>query len=104
MPLSARYYPEKPPKETCNFGMDFSFIIPPGVAIESGTLTVWVNSANPVESSDWTIGAVVARGRALYAQLTGGLAGVDYQLRWTAVDSLGNVWPRTALVLCAETS
>jgi hypothetical protein len=36
--------------------------------------------------------------------LTGGVSGTDYQIKWTATDSAGNVWPRTALVLCADTS
>jgi hypothetical protein len=44
------------------------------------------------------------RGRALYAMLAGGVAGTDYQLKFTAVDTAGNTWPRTALVLCADTS
>ena len=105
MPLSRRFNPEHPPGESCKFGIDFSFIIPVGVSIESGTLAILTNTAAPSDASaDWTIGPVVVRGRALYAMLAGGVAGTDYQLKFTAVDTAGNTWPRTALVLCADTS
>jgi hypothetical protein len=105
MPITRRYTPEHPPGENCSFGIDYSFVIPVGAGIESGTLTIFRNDAVQTPASgDWTIGAVTVRGRALYAMLTGGVAGTDYQLKWTAVDSQGNTWPRTTLVLCADTS
>jgi hypothetical protein len=104
MSLSRRYSPEKPPGETSVFELDFREVIPPGVGIASGALTVWTNTVTPAQSADWTIGPVGVRGRALYATLGGGIEGVDYQLRWVAVDSSGNTWPRTALCLCAQTS
>lgn len=105
MPLSRRYTPEHPPGEECNFGLDFSFVIPPGVGLVSGSLAILTNTAAPTDASaDWTIGPVTVDGRALYAMLTGGVAGTDYQLKFTAVDTAGKTWPRTALVLCAETS
>jgi hypothetical protein len=105
MPLSRRYTPEHPPGEECNFGLDYSFILPPGVGLVRGSLEILTNTAAPVDASaDWTIGAVMVRGRALYAMLAGGVAGTDYQLKWTALDTAGRTWPRTALVLCADTS
>jgi hypothetical protein len=105
MPLSRRYTPEHPPGEQCNFGMDFSFVIPPGVGISSGGVHLYTNTVPPVAAdTDWVIGAVSVRGRAVYASLTGGVEGKDYQVRWSATDSDGNIWPRTALVLCAQTS
>jgi hypothetical protein len=105
MALSRRYTPEHPPGEKAIFGLDFSPIIPPGVGIASGTVAVWINSVPPASNTtDWTIGAVSVSGRALYASLTGGVEGTDYQIRWIATDTDGNVWPRTALVLCAQTS
>ena len=105
MPISRRYTPEHPPGETCTFGLDYSPIVPVGVGIESGTLAILTNTAAPADASaDWTIGAVTVRGRALYAMLTGGVAGTDYQLKWTAIDTAGNTLPRTTLVLFADTS
>ena len=105
MPLSRRFTPEHPPGENCSFGIDYSFIVPPGVSLASGSLAILTNSAAPADASaDWTIGPVTVRGRALYAMLTGGVAGTDYQLKFTAVDTAGNTWPRTALILCADTS
>ena len=55
-------------------------------------------------STDFTIGPVMVQGRAIYASLSGGVLGPDYQLHWNAIDTLGNVWPRTGLLLCAYTS
>lgn len=105
MPLSRRYTPEHPPGESCSFGLDYSFVIPVGATIESGTIAIFTNTATPVPAdSDFTVGPIVVRGRALYAMLSGGVPGTDYQLKFTAVDSSGNVWPRTTLVLCADTS
>ena len=105
MPLSRRFSPEHPPGESCRFGVDFSFVLPVGVGIEQGTLQVLTNTAAPVDAStDWTIGPVTVRERALYAMLSGGVSGTDYQLVFTATDTAGNTWPRTALVLCAPTS
>jgi hypothetical protein len=105
MPLSRRYTPEHPPGEEATFGMDFSYVIPLGVGIASGTVTVWVNVVPPVQdSTNWTIGTVSVLGRVLYASLTGGVEGTDYQIRWSATDTDGKVWPRTALCLCAQTS
>lgn len=104
MPLSRRYAPEFGPGESSIVGLDFSYVIPPGVGISSGTLDVFTNVAAPVASQDFTVGEVTVRGRVLYASLSGGVDGTDYQLRWSATDTSGNVWPRTALLLCALTS
>ena len=85
--------------------MDFSFVVPPGVGLASGSLTIWTNLVPPEQdTTDWTIGPVAVWGRVLYASLTGGVEGADYQLRWVAIDTDGNKWPRTALQLCAQTS
>ena len=102
--LTRRYLPSHPVGESCSFGYDFSSIIPLGLGISSGRLDIFQNVVPPVSSSDWAIGAVTVRGRALYASLSGGVDATDYQLVWTAVDTQGNIWPRTALVLCAATA
>lgn len=105
MALSRRYTPEHPPGETCMFGLDYSFVIPPGVGIALGTLSIYTNTATPVAADgDWTKGPVTVRGRAVYALLSGGIEGKDYQLRWSATDTAGNTFPRTTLCLCAQTS
>lgn len=106
MSLSRRYTPEIAPGEVCNIGMDFSFVIPPGVGITIGQVTAFTNVAAPQPTPDMTFGPVTIRGRVLYARITvlAAAAGKDYQLRWVATDSQGNVWPRTGLLLCAQTS
>jgi hypothetical protein len=104
MPLSRRYSPEKPPGESATFGMDYSFLIPPGVGIAAGSLTIETNVVNPQPAADWIIGPVYVYGRTIYAELGGGTLGQDYRLNWVATDTDGNVWPRTALCLVAQTS
>lgn len=105
MPLSRRYTPEHPPGEVCKFALDYSFLIPPGVGLVSGEVEIWTNTPGDVQPShDWTIGPVEIEGRTVHAELTGGTEGTDYQIRWTVRDTRGNVWPRTVLVLCAQTS
>lgn len=104
MPLSRRYSPEWSPGESSSIGMDFSFLVPPGDGINAGALSVWTNVANPQPSADFTVGVVGVLGRTIYATLSGGVDGTDYQLRWIAYDTRGNAWPRTALLLCSLTS
>lgn len=104
MPLSRRYSPEVAPGESSLFGMDFSFVLPPGAVIVSASLVVLTNTFEPTHAPEWTVGPVTIDGTAVYARLSGGVEGVDYQLRFTVTDSDRNVWPRTALVLCSLTS
>jgi hypothetical protein len=105
MPVTRRYYPEHPPGESCLFGLDFSAIIPVGVGVKSGTLSIATNVGNSQPADgDWEIGPVLVRGRSIYANLTGGVLGIDYMLQWVATDTNGDVWPRVALILCAYTS
>lgn len=104
MPLTRRYLPEHDTAEACYFGLDYSFVIPAGLTITSATLSILTNTNPPQPSSDWQQGAVEFTGRAVYCWLSGGVRGTDYQLRWVATDSQGNVWPRVTLCLCAETS
>ena len=105
MPLSRRYSPEHPPQESCLFGMDFSYILPVGVSISGGQLDIFQNVVPPVAAdADWTKGPMQNRGRVIYCNLTGGVEGKDYQLRWEVWDTAGNTWQRTGLVLCAQTS
>ena len=79
-------------------------MIPPGVGITSGQLEIWENVVPAVPSTDFVVGPVQVRGRAVYANLSGGAEGTDYQFRWNAIDTDGKSWWRTALLLCAQTS
>lgn len=113
MPLSRRYSPELCPAESCLMGMDFSYVVPPGVGITAGTLMIFTNQQprQPVHTPQtdkglFTVGAVQVQDRTLYANITvSDLAeGQDFQFWWTAVDTDGNAWPRVGLCLCAATS
>lgn len=107
MSVTRRYTPEWGPDENSVIGMDFSFVIPPGVGITEGLIAVYYNTANPTIVPPTELGSqsgVSVQGRTIYCTLHGGIAGTDYQLRWTAIDTDGNIWPRTALLLCSLTS
>jgi hypothetical protein len=104
MPLSRRYTPEHAPGEVCSFGLDFSFVIPVGVGIIDAGCGVQTNTSPPVDDGSWVIGDVNVQDRAVWAILSGGVLGTDYQIVWWVEDSDGNVWERTTLVLCAMTS
>ena len=104
MSINNRYEQPHPAQQVCEYGLDFSTILPPGITIASGRLAQFTNQVPPQPTSDFTVSPVTATGRRLYAQLAGGVAGTDYQLTWIATDSENNVWPRTVLLLCASTS
>ena len=105
MSLSRRYSPEWASGDAAMVGMDWSALIPPGVGISAGSLIIQRNTNPPTVSvGDFTTGPVGVTGRATYARLAGGVSGTDYRLVWTANDTDGNVWNRTALMLCAPTS
>lgn len=104
MAINNRYLPSHPQGDNSLYGLDFTAILPPGVAIGSATVTLEYNSVPPTATSDWTLGVPIITGRRVYAQLEGGLAGRDYRVNWRVVDSLANQWTRTCLLQCAATS
>jgi hypothetical protein len=105
MSITRRYTPNFAPGEASVIGMDFSYVVPPGVGIVSGTLHFFNNLAVPIAAdSDFNITPVSVLGRVLYAGISGGTEGKDYRVLWTATDTTGAVWPRTALMSCAPTS
>lgn len=100
----SRRYSSFAPGESSLFGMDFSFCLSPEAQVVSAALAVFTNTFAPTPALEWRVGPVMVRRSVVYAQLSGGLEGGDYRLRWTVTDSDGNVWPRTALVLVTATS
>lgn len=104
MALNNRYLPSHPAGASATYALDFSNILPPGVGIASGGLGLEVNTVPPGPTVDFVVGPPVISGRRIYAQLTGGVAARDYRLIWNATDTVGNLWPRTCLLLCAATS
>lgn len=103
--LAQRYEPSHPPGEVCLFGMDFSFLLSMGAGIASASLGIFNNTFLGKDvSADWVIDPVTIAGRQVWTRLQGGVEGNDYRLMWTVKDTDGNAWPRSALVLCSETS
>lgn len=104
MSLNNRYVPSHPAGQTIVYGLDFANILPEGVTIASGSVTVQYNTVPPTPTLDLTVNALPQAGRRMYARVSGGGAGRDYRLQWTANDNLGDIWIRTTLLLCAATS
>lgn len=105
MPISRRYTPAFAPGEVSTIGLDYSYVIPPGVGIASGTVHFFQNLAVPPNAdADFIVGAVIVVGRTLVCTINGGVEGRDYQVVWTATDTEGFIWPRTVLMSCAPTS
>ena len=105
MPVSRRYTPEHPPQDNCLYGMDFSFILPPGVGIFTVDLEIYHNIQPPVVADrDFTLGSPFIQDRSVFCMVGGGTEGNDYELRWNITDTAGNTWQRSARVLCAQTS
>jgi len=103
MSVSNRYL-TWPPNEQGFVGYDFSPVIPPGVALANATLTIVTNTNPPLPQTDFTQQPVTIISRQCWCSIAGGAEGTDYQLRFTASDTAGHVWNRTATMLCAEHS
>jgi hypothetical protein len=100
-----RRYQTHPKEETAVFMFDYSALVGRGVSLSNPSLSIFTNTVPPVAADgDWVKGTVSILGRAVYATLSGGIEGKDYQLRWSATDTEGNSWPRTTLVLVSPTS
>ena len=99
-----RYVPSWAPNEADAVGLNMAQVIPNGVGVSTASLTIWTNTATPTLTADFVIGIPSIEGRVVYATLSGGVVGRDYQLRWVVTDTLSNVWPRTALLLCSTPS
>jgi hypothetical protein len=98
-------YRTHPPAEKNVFMLNLDMVVRKDVSLTGGSVSIFTNTVPPVAAdADWVKGPVAVLGRAIYATLSGGTEGKDYQLRWSATDSEGNVWPRTTLVLVSQTS
>ena len=87
--------------------MSFEPVIPPGVGIKSASLQAFLNTSPPEPANgQMSTTPVTVQGRIVYARVQASIeaAGTDFQLLWTVIDTAGNIWPRTALVLCARTA
>lgn len=109
MPLTRRYTPEIHPGESCVIGMSYEYVIPPGVGIATGEVFAFFNQqtqAGAVPSSILFLGPVSIRGRILACDIIAQpeANALDFQIQWIATDTNGDVWPRTALLLCSVTS
>ena len=98
-----RFHPPHAPGQSNIYAIDYANILPPGAGLTSGAISI-VTNTNPVQpTSDFSTEPVIAQGRRLYCAIAGGTGGTDYQLRFVATDSTQAVWPRTFLLLCAQT-
>jgi hypothetical protein len=100
-----RYSPSIPVNEAYEIWMDFSQVIPRHVGIATAWVGAWTNTVTPQTTTDFVFGTVeIVDGRQVRASITGGKDSDDYQIRWTVTDTRGNVFVRTALLLCSNTT
>ena len=106
MALNNRYEPSHPQGQNILYGLDFANILPDGVTIQpqGTTINVQLNTVPPTNTTDLNPSIDSVTGRRIYIRLQGGTAGTDYRINYQALDSLGNSWLRTVLLLCAATS
>jgi len=114
MPLSRRYTPEFAPGETSVIGMDFSYVIPPGVGIQNADVGLFLNAraaargspVSPADPNDYSISAASWLGRTLYATLTLEHSALDkdFLVIWECLDFSFNHWSRSAMLMCTYTS
>ena len=106
MALNNRYEPSHPAGQNILYGLDFANILPDGVTIQQigTTIKVQYNTVPPTPTTDLNAAIDSVTGRRIYVRCSGGIAGNDYRLNYNALDSLGNSWLRTVLLLCAATS
>ena len=105
MALTRRYEPPHVATgDPVTYGMDFSTVVPVGMTLAKGSANFSTNTQPPVHSTDFTIGQVYLRARAVFATVTGGVIGTDYVLTFEVTDDRGGVWARAALLLCSVTS
>jgi hypothetical protein len=98
--MSRRYSPPWPPGDEGVVGIALDFVLPAigGLPI-SAELTI-----DPLGDFLILTNPLTIAGRSVYATISGGVSGRDYQLRWTVTDGDGNIYQRTGLLLCAPTS
>jgi hypothetical protein len=103
--LTRRYVPALSPGETAVFAIDYSAVIPLGVGIAAAQLGIF-DRASSGPATELTWGSVSWYDRTAYAEVTAANTadGIDFLTLWTVTDTDGNIWPRTALLLCALTS
>lgn len=99
-----RYQPAKPPGEVATILLDYAAVLPAGRGLSGCTVTGYLNQNPPVPTSDLIFGTPLVRGRLAWCSVSGGVAGTDYQVAFSAADTAGNTWPRRVLWLCADTS
>ena len=106
MSLNNRYEPSHPAGQNILYGLDFANILPDGVTIATpgSSVSVQLNTVPPTNTTDLNPSVDSITGRRIYVRLQGGTAGTDYRVNFQALDSLGNSWLRTVLLLCAATS
>ena len=106
MALNNRYEPSHPAGQNILYGLDFANILPDGVTISplGAVISVQYNTVPPTNTTDLNATIDSITGRRMYVRCQGGVAGNDYRLNYQILDSLGNQWVRTCLLLCAATS
>jgi hypothetical protein len=92
------------PTERAVYELDFVDWLPVGATIASATVAVETNTSPPVTSASLVpLGPVVVNGTKVAIPLTGGVAGRDYLISYTAeLSDGGHVTRSAALFILAQ--
>lgn len=104
MAVSQRYKPSHPAGQSAVYAVDFSNILPPGVGLSQPAIQFFTNTTPPGIATGITSSGGGFRGRMAWITIAGGVAGTDYLIQWTLIDSQNNTWIVTVLLMCAATS
>lgn len=104
MAVSQRYKPSHPAGQSAVYAVDFSNILPPGVGLSQPGVIIQTNTTPPGIATGITSSGGGFRGRMAWITIAGGVAGTDYLIQWTLIDSQNNTWIVTVLLMCAATS
>lgn len=104
MAISQRYKPSHPAGQSAVYAIDFSNMLPPGTGLSQPSIQFFTNTVPPGIATGITASGGGFRGRMAWITINGGIAGQDYLVQWTLIDSQGSTWIISALLLCAATS
>ena len=90
--------PPKLASSTESYTVDFTDLVPAGDSISSQTVTASVYSGTDASPSSIISGSATASGTRVTQKLTGGTAGVIYQLTWTVVTAASLTLKKTGFL------
>ena len=90
--MAIELFSEKDPGETITCGLDFVNILASGETISTASLSITTYAGTDTSASSLLSGSVSISGTQVLHNITGGLDGVTYRLRYVATSSSSRVY------------